>query len=247
MSGVLASANAYRIKASHRRRRTVASGRRRQRYYDPTIGRFLSTDPVQANANTGASFNRYVYANNNPYKFTDPDGRSITCDQNSCTIHSHSVGEAVVDWGTFGVIYLRRLLQNALDGQPHRSESSGGDSSTSKPAPGEIVGTQDGKSGQQGDRVNNGPLSPEHGGTGNPESDFDHLTGGHSAPVPEGSRLPPGSKVGDNGVIYRPPNGSSGPRIDIPGNGDKPHETLHYPKPPPPPRPPERKPDPSNL
>ncbi len=46
-----------------------------QRYYDPQIGRFLSVDPVQANANTGASFNRYAYANNNPYKFTDPDGR----------------------------------------------------------------------------------------------------------------------------------------------------------------------------
>jgi RHS repeat-associated protein len=47
-----------------------------QRYYDPGIGRFLSTDPVQANPNTGASFNRYVYASNNPYKFIDPDGRS---------------------------------------------------------------------------------------------------------------------------------------------------------------------------
>ena len=47
-----------------------------QRYYDPAIGRFLSTDPVLANANTGASFNRYWYANNNPYKFTDPNGRA---------------------------------------------------------------------------------------------------------------------------------------------------------------------------
>lgn len=47
-----------------------------QRYYDPGIGRFLSVDPVQANPNTGASFNRYVYANNNPYKFIDPDGRA---------------------------------------------------------------------------------------------------------------------------------------------------------------------------
>ena len=46
-----------------------------QRYYDPRIGRFLSTDPIQANANTGASFNRYWYANNNPYRFIDPDGR----------------------------------------------------------------------------------------------------------------------------------------------------------------------------
>jgi len=46
-----------------------------QRYYDQSIGRFLSVDPVSANANVGGNFNRYSYANNNPYKFFDPDGR----------------------------------------------------------------------------------------------------------------------------------------------------------------------------
>ncbi|MDQ3523545.1 MAG: RHS repeat-associated core domain-containing protein, partial [Chloroflexota bacterium] len=46
-----------------------------QRYYDPSIGRFLSVDAVTADGNTGSNFNRYWYANNNPYKFTDPDGR----------------------------------------------------------------------------------------------------------------------------------------------------------------------------
>lgn len=50
-----------------------------QRYYDPQVGRFLSTDPVAANSTTGANFNRYWYANNNPYKFTDPDGRESAC------------------------------------------------------------------------------------------------------------------------------------------------------------------------
>lgn len=34
-----------------------------------------SDDPVKANPNTGENFNRYKYANNNPYKFVDPDGR----------------------------------------------------------------------------------------------------------------------------------------------------------------------------
>lgn len=46
-----------------------------QRYYDPMIGRFLSVDPVTANSGSGANFNRYWYANNNPYRFIDPDGR----------------------------------------------------------------------------------------------------------------------------------------------------------------------------
>lgn len=46
-----------------------------QRYYDPVAGRFLSIDPLLTDANTGSSFNRYDYANNNPYKFIDPDGR----------------------------------------------------------------------------------------------------------------------------------------------------------------------------
>jgi RHS repeat-associated protein len=46
-----------------------------QRYYDPRIGVFLSVDPVTANSSTGTNFNRYWYAENNPYKFADPDGR----------------------------------------------------------------------------------------------------------------------------------------------------------------------------
>ncbi|MBB5877737.1 RHS repeat-associated core domain-containing protein [Xanthomonas sp. 3498] len=46
-----------------------------QRYYDPDIGRFPSVDPVGPNPNTGVNFNRYKYASNNPFRFTDPDGR----------------------------------------------------------------------------------------------------------------------------------------------------------------------------
>lgn len=56
-----------------------------QRYYDPVAGRFLSTDPVTTDANSGSSFNRYVYANDNPYKHIDPDGRAnCTVDANGC-------------------------------------------------------------------------------------------------------------------------------------------------------------------
>lgn len=48
-----------------------------QRYYDPLIGRFLSVDPVMAYSNPVGAFNRYWYGNDNPYKFTDPDGRQV--------------------------------------------------------------------------------------------------------------------------------------------------------------------------
>ncbi|MBE0368568.1 RHS repeat domain-containing protein [Pseudoalteromonas aurantia] len=45
------------------------------RYYDPVIGRFMSNDPVgYTAANPVMSFNRYMYVNNNPYKYNDPDG-----------------------------------------------------------------------------------------------------------------------------------------------------------------------------
>ena len=45
------------------------------RYYDPEIGRFYSNDPAGFSTGNPFSFNRYAYANNNPYKFVDPDGR----------------------------------------------------------------------------------------------------------------------------------------------------------------------------
>lgn len=58
-----------------------------QRYYDPILGLFLSTDPVTAYGSPVGQFHRYRYANNNPYRFKDPDGRKCaTADgMDSCT------------------------------------------------------------------------------------------------------------------------------------------------------------------
>ena len=42
------------------------------RFYDPVSGRFLSNDPLPYR--DIFSFNRYSYANNNPYRYTDPTG-----------------------------------------------------------------------------------------------------------------------------------------------------------------------------
>ncbi|WP_173920357.1 RHS repeat-associated core domain-containing protein [Pseudidiomarina piscicola] len=49
------------------------------RYYDPVIGRFYSNDPKDTlsfiSEGKIQGFNRYAYAANNPYKYTDPDGK----------------------------------------------------------------------------------------------------------------------------------------------------------------------------
>jgi len=47
------------------------------RFYDPLVGRFLSTDPIHFQDGNPFTFNRYAYANNNPYRYTDPTGNAV--------------------------------------------------------------------------------------------------------------------------------------------------------------------------
>jgi RHS repeat-associated protein len=44
------------------------------RMYDPSLGRFLTADPVIADPMHSLSFNAYSYVNNRPLDFTDPSG-----------------------------------------------------------------------------------------------------------------------------------------------------------------------------
>ena len=46
------------------------------RYYNPQWGRFTGIDPKEVDPGNLYSFNRYAYANNNPYKYVDPNGES---------------------------------------------------------------------------------------------------------------------------------------------------------------------------
>ena len=188
------------------------------RYYDPVIGRFYSNDPVGfTNIHT---FNRYAYANNNPYKYTDPNGQSalvLEGIKDGVIIGGSSggpwgavaggiIGALIGASATYGIIQL---------------------ASDSTDLPTDLVGDQsDDRAGKsRGKRHNSGPLTSENGGTGNPEEDFDTLTGGTGKPA-EGRKE--GTIIGENGVTIRPGKEGEGPRIDIPANGEKPPETLHY-------------------
>jgi RHS repeat-associated protein len=46
----------------------------RARYFVPSLGRFLSKDPLTGKDSNSASLDRYVYALNNPLRFCDPSG-----------------------------------------------------------------------------------------------------------------------------------------------------------------------------
>lgn len=64
------------------------------RYFKPSHGRFTSVDPLAASANikNPQTLNRYTYALNSPYKFTDPLGLAPVCTPgNYCTQGQESV------------------------------------------------------------------------------------------------------------------------------------------------------------
>lgn len=53
------------------------------RYYDPSVGRFISVDPLGPSEGQLFNFSRFAYADNNPVVNTDPDGRctgSVFCE-----------------------------------------------------------------------------------------------------------------------------------------------------------------------
>lgn len=73
---------------------------------------------------------------------------------------------------------------------------------------------------------NNGKAGGGRENTDLPAADFpgtiEDLTGGNL-------QEEDGQLVCPNGVRVRPGKDGQGPRIDIPANGSKPHETIHFP------------------
>jgi len=118
---------------------------------------------------------------------------------------------------------ISNVMNNEQGDQPQAEQSPG--------LPGGLVGEQDDRAGRSGNRHVSGPLAGEHGGAGDADTDFETLTGGRSGPAPGDRGYPEGTRVGENGIAIRPGTDEKGPRIDIPANEDKPHETLHYPLP----------------
>ena len=83
------------------------------RFYDSVTGRFLVIDPVGFKENNLQMFNRYAYANNNPYKYVDPDGSTAVLPIGG-TGGFFLIGGAVIFSGT--TPEERSLLASSLSG-----------------------------------------------------------------------------------------------------------------------------------
>ena len=94
------------------------------RYYDPVIGRFMGIDPKGFDEGNLHSFNRYAYANNNPFKFVDPDGRAaaaiVALLGVGLVVHEIATGDVPIIGGGVakaGVTAAERLVLNRAKGE----------------------------------------------------------------------------------------------------------------------------------
>lgn len=190
------------------------------RDYDPQTGRYIESDPIGLNG----GLNTYGYVLGNPVSYSDSKGlwTDITCARpfnaaeswHPCRPGGGGGGAAASGAATTSGVSIWCILAGtclANEEQPKQCPE----------LPADLVGNNPRDS--SGKRTNSDGLSSGAGGTGDPKKDFDVLTGGTGKVDPE-----TGFIKGDNGVQYRPGNGRTGPRIDIPANGAKPPETLHY-------------------
>lgn len=196
------------------------------RFYDPSIGRFISKDPIYLSSGDVFKSNRFAYANNNSYRYTDPDGRC----PDACVIEGPLIiGGGVIYGAAAGLVAIGVCVEAC--GKIQRGIESAAVSAIKKigglaqaseavpDLPGELVGDDPQATGKNGGTAI---------GTSLPGGKFaDTVKGltGDSLGTPDSK----GRSVSPNGVSVRT-GGKKGPRIDIPANGTKPPEIIHFPE-----------------
>ena len=86
------------------------------RLYDPLLGRFLSPDPYVQAPDFTQNFNRYSYCLNNPLKYTDDSGKSITLALLIVGAHTALGGFAGYTYGWLQDVNSEKLKQYVLTG-----------------------------------------------------------------------------------------------------------------------------------
>ena len=82
----------------------------RARYYDPSIGRFISADPYLGRMAEPVTQNRYIYVHNNPLLYADPSGMCVgplivACANAGRYLAQNAPGAIISAGGTFAASY----------------------------------------------------------------------------------------------------------------------------------------------
>ncbi|MCC0567295.1 polymorphic toxin-type HINT domain-containing protein [Brevibacillus borstelensis] len=98
----------------------------RARYYDPTVGRFISEDTYKGQVDNPLSLNRYAYVHNNPLRYVDFSGNVITEPWGNGGIRKDSTGILRTNDGK-GNVYWEFYRNASVDEVPEeiRSEVHG--------------------------------------------------------------------------------------------------------------------------
>ena len=88
------------------------------RYYDPTIGRFLSVDPVDFIGSGGnpGYFNRYAYSGNDPINNIDPDGEFFQVVGFALGVASNVAIQTLVEGKSLGEVNVVEALTSGAVG-----------------------------------------------------------------------------------------------------------------------------------
>ncbi len=74
------------------------------RWYDPSIGRFTSPDPLRGYLSDPQSFNSYTYAGNTPTTFSDPTGAAYTGTTEICVDYCGEPSGVDFAFGAFALL-----------------------------------------------------------------------------------------------------------------------------------------------
>ncbi len=113
------------------------------RWYSPDIGRFMSVDPEPLDINNHLTYGRYIYANNNPYRYIDPDGRSpvdiafLMYDGYNLTeafLSGDGIGDAAFNFGAsvIGVVSPIPLIGQLIKAKKLAKVAKGGGKASNK-------------------------------------------------------------------------------------------------------------------
>jgi RHS repeat-associated protein len=94
------------------------------RLYDPLVGRMFNPDPILSDATSSQAYNKYTYVNNNPLKYTDPDGNNplalivmgIIGGAVNCYMNRSHIGDLGTGIKYFGVGFVAGVVGGVVGG-----------------------------------------------------------------------------------------------------------------------------------